>query len=181
MSLEAKEITETTAEQRKTYAAAILNLELEDNATDEQVLAAIQTAQPGVSKIFVEVAEAPSVQDEVTQDIPAAQGERVAGSHGRGDPMATIMIPKQESAGGKDDVAVSVNGFAWGLKRGVDLTVPWRVVVALGYTEQDLITHTDEGDVLIDKSQRIPFNLMDRPSREEIADWFEKTKDAFCP
>lgn len=183
MSLQAIELTDATAQQRLDYATTTLNLDTDEAESDEQIISLIRTAQPGNSKIFVEVSEGPTEQDKAGDIAPPVTGNRIAGSKGKRDPMATIFIPKTEMPMGADDVAVGVNGVVWQLKRGFDLPVPWRVVVALGYTEQDLVTHTETGDVVVNKSQRIPFTFAadGHPDKADIEEWFKNTNEAFCP
>lgn len=193
MALEAIEIAEATAHQRLIYAQDILNLELEGNETEEQVLAQIQKAQPGNSKIFVEMAPPENVQDQAAaaakaaaEEAPPAQDGRITGSLGKGDPICTIMIQamNNEDGSGNDDVAVGVNGRIWQLMRGHDLVVPWRVVAAIGLCEQDLVRHDEDGTVKITKAMRFPISFPDPskiPSKEEVLAWEERTNDAFCP
>jgi hypothetical protein len=80
------------------------------------------------------------------------------------------------------DVGVGVNGMVWQLKRDVNLDVPWRVVEALGLTDQDIVRHTEEGEVVITTSRRVQVQFpLGMPSMDDIKAWRARTDDVFCP
>ena len=178
--IQPKSIAETSPEERRAYATTFLNLDLTGTESDDDILAKITAAQPGLATIFVQVEPAPVPEDEL---LPEEQAGRMAGTLGRGDPRAIIFIPNVESddSTGSADIFVGVNGKGWQLKRGVDLPVPWRVVEALGLTAQDIIRHNEQGDVIKTTAMRFPVQVLKAPSAEEIAAWHERTDNQFCP
>jgi hypothetical protein len=178
--IQPKAIDEASAEERRAYATTFLNLDLVGTESDDDILAKIRAAQPGLATIFVQIEPEPVPETEL---LPEEQAGRMAGSLGRGDPRAVIFIPNVETDDntGSADIYVGVNGKGWQLKRGVDLPVPWRVVEALGLTLQDIIRHDDEGNVIKTAAMRFPVQVMKRPTDEQIAEWHKRTDDQFCP
>lgn len=203
-----KPLDETTDAEKAFYARSILNLDLAPDAKPADIETAIRSAQPNVTQIFVEAAAPEAVQDQAPESAPdpnhvmhpeqlsdprsqmdPAQVSdavvRQVGSLGQNDPRVTIRIGKtdQVDGTGQSDVGVGVNGRVWQIKRGVDVSVPIRVLFALNNCEQDLVTHDPETfEVLINTSNRFPLSLpLGAPSRDEVREWFERTKDQFCP
>jgi hypothetical protein len=153
-------IDHATPEQLRAFATDFLNLEIADDASDEQVSSAIDRAQPGVKTIFVLEADeqqpaigaAPLPED---QDLPPEERRpeeaagRAQGSLGKDDPRWVINIPiiETEDGSGSRDVMVGVNGRAWQMQRGHDINVPHRVVVALDNAVEQVLRHDpDTGD-----------------------------------
>lgn len=177
--------------QRVDYVRNFLNLELAGNESDAEIRAKIERAQPGNTMMFVnepdtpeDVAAAETAQVELKAEEAAG---RQAGTLGKGDPRATIMIPvvETEDGSGSKDVLVGVNGRAWQLKRGVDLDVPWRVVEALRNAVADRVTHRQdeghEGEVIVTPTQRFTLTFPNgQPSAEVIDEWRERTGKQFC-
>lgn len=174
-------LDEAKPEQLRDFALKFLNLDLERNATDAEVRSAIEMAQPGVNTIFVEQDTAPDIERIEPPEGDAV--DRLSGSFGRNDPRAVIRILEVETEDGTGghDVPVGVNGRVWQLKRGVDLPVPWRVVEALGLTIQDIVRHSEDGEVIVRQSARVPITVVQRPSEEAIAAWHAETDAQFCP
>lgn len=184
---------ESTAQQRRDYATDFCNLSIDPDDDDNDIIAKISTSQGGVPK-FIFVQEIPEAQQGAGQfDTPEpVEGQtilRASGTLGQGDPRAVIMIPTIDSDDGRgnDDVIVGVNGRNWQLKRGVELPVPWRVVEALGLTEQDIVRHkpredgTGKVDVVTTKAKRFPVQILTAPTAEEIVEWHKVTDNKFCP
>lgn len=196
MSYTPIKLEDATAAQRLTYARTFLNLDgIDEAASDEQVISAIRSAQPNSPNIFIEEVDPEALQHRAQSASPIgmqfsdpeaeADGATMRGSLGKGDPRATIFIRKVDQADGLGghDVPVGVNGVIWQLKRNEDLNVPWRVVEALGLTDQDIIRHdADTGDVKVTTSRRIvvefPYGM---PAYDEIKAWRERTDSKFCP
>lgn len=168
---------EATPEQLRHYATHFLNLELEPG---EDALAAIERAQPGQTTIFA-LEDAPVIGNVADAAPDVVEGASM-GSLGRDDPKWTVIIPVVESDdnSGKLDVMVGVNGRAWQIRRGVEVTIPHRVKVALDNAESEIVRHDDAGEVDIRKAKRFPPQVITMPRQEEIDAWFEKTKDQFC-
>ncbi len=181
-----KKIADAAPHELRKYAADVLNLDLTGSESDAEVLALVQRAQPGNENIFVE--QTP-VDDEAPltgsfDTINHEEAGRVTGSLGRSDPRVVINIPFQgEDNIGRADVAVGVNGVIWQIKRNHNVTVPWRVVVALGLTVQDIVRHDMEKDeVIITPTMRFPVTFPEgRPDPAVIEAWMERTAEAFCP
>lgn len=190
MAIKPIALKDSTPEQRTAYVMNFLNLEvsgLEDEAT---IMAKLLQAQPGATTIFVNEADTPDdiaqiEREEVTlrqEELPGKQ----TGSLGQGDPRAVIMIPviDTEDNSGSRDVVVGVNGRAWQLKRGADLSVPWRVVEALQNAVADTVRHRNdeghEGEVLVTKSRRVTFEFIEKPTKAEIDAWHERVDSEFC-
>lgn len=181
----------STPEQRAAYVRNFLNLEVSGLDTETQIMAKLLQAQPGTTVIFVNEADAPEdvAAAETVGEVPLRPEEakgKQAGSLGKGDPRAIIMIPNVESedGSGSRDVLVGVNGRGWQLKRGVDLPVPWRVVEALQNAVADVVRHRSdeghEGEVQVTKAKRFNFEFIEKPSAAEIAAWHERIDSQFC-
>lgn len=191
MAITPKKLDDASAQERRLFAANFLNLDLDASASDDAVLSAIRQAQPGSEMIFVEEA-APQIPENVDPAVAAKLTEmiaedvgRQAGSLGKGDPRALIIIPELENSEGKNtDVFVGVNGRVWQLKRGVELDVPYRVIEALRNAKADVVTHSTDadslGDVNVRTVQRVPFEGQIMPTAAEIEAWRESTGSEFC-
>jgi len=190
MHLKQVPLEEASADERLVYAREILNLDLDEGSTDEQVISKIRSAQPGLTGIFVpEEPEAETERQEPPhmREALVAEAEQQAsrGSLGRDDPKAVINITEMETeeseSASRVGVMVGVNGVFWQLQRGVNASVPWRVVEALRNTEQTIIRHDKDGNTISRKHQRVPFTIVTQPSAEEIAAWHKRTDAVFCP
>lgn len=184
MPIKNKLLADAEPHEIRAFATNFLNLDMTGSENDAEVLAMVERAQPGISLIFVEEKEEAEGPLTGTYDIIQQDDGRLTGSLGRGDPRVVINIPfGSEDTIGRADVGVGVNGVVWQLRRGQNIKVPWRVVEALGLTEQDVIRHDMEKDeVIITKAMRFPIQFPEgMPSRETIAEWRERTDDSFCP
>lgn len=181
-------LTEATDDQKRAFATNFLNLDVAADASPDKIDSAIRQAQPNTTTIFVmdsdeamqEAAEAPNPEDVITRTEDAG---RSVGSLGKGDPRWIINIPVIESQDGSGarDVEVGVNGRAWQIRRGDDVSVPHRVVLALDAAMQTIVEHNmDNGDTTTREARRIGYQVIEKPSKAEIDDWFERTKDEFC-
>lgn len=186
MSIRSIPLAEATADQARSFATDFLNIDIEADANEATVRAAIERAQPGVSTIFAQEADTPIPAE--GEPIPPALLKpeevtgKLAGTLGQGDPRAVIEIPMVETDddSGAADVFVGVNGRHWQLKRGVALNVPWRVVAALDLTVATIVRHDDAGDEVRHDAKRLPYHFIEKPSAAEIDAWHERTKDEFC-
>lgn len=189
MPIISKTIPEANLAELKDYASRFLNLELAGNETEAKLIAKIKTVQQH-ENIFVESDDAPpTVQEEAIANpeqntaapVPTAPELRASGSLGKDDPKCVINIGMDNREGSSNaDVGVAVNGVAWQIKRGVDATVPWRVVEALEAAEEHVIRHVTlpDGDVDVVETYVKRFNLGfpgGKPSKEEIDAWHERT------
>lgn len=183
--MQQKAIADAAPHELRAYATTFLNLDLTGSENDVEILAAIQRAQPNIETIFVlEMPQSDEPAFGTFDAIAEEPSDRIAGSLGRSDPRVVINIPfTGEDTIGRADVPVGVNGVVWGLKRGQNCTVPWRVVEALGLTLQDIVRHDMEKDeVIVTQAMRYPIQFPEgRPSADVIKAWHEATDDAFCP
>lgn len=191
---------EATPDQKRAYARDFLNLELQPNATDDQVDSLLRSAQPGIAMIFYleeeEVAPAPAPNKPlapgalkfedgaVEAELRPEEGPgRQVGSLGKEDPRWLIEIPvveTEDGSGGKD-VIVGVNGRAWQIKRGVEVSLPHRVIVALDHAVTSVLRHNpDNGDDIRRESKRFPYQIIERPSKDAIAAWDKAMASQFC-
>lgn len=184
-----KKYADATAAQIRDYAINFLQLEVKPTATESDILALVQSAQPGQEFIFVTYEE-PAALQEVGADVSAFDipdvrvddNARGKGTLGQRDPRCIIMIPATDTPDGQLAVEVGVNGMCWQLKRGVDLDIPLRVFMNLMNTEQEIIRHDpDNDDVITTKALRFPIQVRSAPSAEEIAKWEQEMSGQFCP
>ena len=192
MAITSVALDDSTPAQRRRFATEFLSLDLPAESSDDQVLALIQRAQPGVATIFVMEAPAVAVVDAVPDATlpvhsglrPEEQGSPTAGSLGAGDPRFKIIIPvldTDDTADAAQDVLVGINGRAWQLRRGAELNVPARVVEALNSTIARFYKHDDQGNETARDAKRIPFEVLERPSAEAMAEWHARTDAQFNP
>lgn len=192
MAIKNVPLADATTEQKRLFVTNFLNLEVAGDASPDQVDALIQRAQPGTTMIFFEeadeVAPPPTTTSEGAPLPPEALkpeevGGRGQGTLGKGDPRWLIEIPIVESddGTGSRDVEVGVNGRAWQMKRGVALSVPHRVVLALDLAVADVVRDNMEtGERTVHQAKRFPYQVHERPTAEEIAKWHELTDAEFC-
>lgn len=190
-------IAEATPAQMRDFATKFLNLDLAADASDDNVRSAVAAAQPGAALIFaLPAADAPTEEEEQREaaklagapdDVVAAVGgDRSVGTLGRGDPRYLIHIPviETEDESGSMDVEVGVNGRAWKIMRGVDASVPARVVEALKNARGLSIRHVPDthGNVDVTETpfQRHGFNVLESPTKAEMDEWHRQTDDIVC-
>lgn len=173
-------LDEATAAQKRSFATDFLNLDVPADAGEEAIDALIAQAQPGATMIFVQDAEpsqadAPAISDE-------SETGRMVGTLGKTDPRYTILIPVVDSDDdtGAADVVVGVNGRAWQIKRGVEVSVPARVFFALENASGDKIDHVGRGEDIaevVTKFKRFPVQVLERPTEAELKAWHERVDD----
>jgi hypothetical protein len=182
MAIKPTTLDEATEEQVRAYASDFLNLDVPEGADHTALVAMIERAQPNNRSMFYEEKPAPAeaAPEGPSEELGSSKGQM--GSLGKNDPRWTINIPivDTEDNSGKNDVLVGVNGRAWQIKRGVDVSVPHRVVVALQNAETNIIRHDEEGDVVQRLAKRFPFHAVEMPTQAEIDHWTEITGKQFC-
>lgn len=187
-------LDQATPSQRRAYATTFLQLDVADTSSDDEVLSAIQRAQPNVTTIFAMDEAAPAPVEAPTNGgfvapvnpvlRPEEQNRPTTGSLGHGDPRYIINIPVIDGDDTNDasqDVFVGVLGRAWQLRRGVDLNVPARVVEALKNTIATSYNHDDSGNETARDVKRIPYQTVEAPTAEQIADWHARTDHLLNP
>lgn len=185
MKFESKNIADATPAELRAFAQSFLGIPV-DGMTDAKVAASIRAAHEGET-IFVTKADEPS--DQTGSPPPEVVGSNVTevgkteGGLGRNDPKVQIMIHSEERDGvvTSHHKEVGVNGQVWLLKRGVSLTVPYRVYEVLNNAERDAITHDGQGEVVSQKMKSTPFNVERMPPQAEIDAWRERVSKELMP
>lgn len=77
-------------------------------------------------------------------DAPAADASQTD-MKGSADKKYRLTIFEQDGVGGRDPVKVQVNGYMWLIKRGVEVTVPERVVTVLRNAVTTVFEKDDDG------------------------------------
>lgn len=194
LKMQQKNILEATPAEIKAFAINFLGLDIDPGADDAAIFASVQQAHPGET-IFVPLDDAdqpvidqagdpPPRVEGSTQPEHGAQRQGLAGSLGRDDPKVTILIHNEERDGEvySRDKEVGVNGRVWLLQRGKEITIPYRVFLALESAVKDSITHNKStGEVISTKVKSVPYNAINRPSSEEIDAWHKRVDQQFCP
>ncbi len=184
-----KPLVDATDAELRTFATEFLGLEVEPDSSSTAIASLILTAQgwagDGTEMIFV--VEAPEAQSQAgapppfvpgaTAPVPAAPQGAMHGSLGHEDPKVTIRISNENRNGEvySRDVAVGVNGRCCQLRRNVDVTIPYRVYLALRGAVEDSVTHDARtGEEMHTDVDRVPFTVIRLPSDEEVAAWHTK-------
>jgi hypothetical protein len=187
-------LSEATLDQKRAFVTQFLNLDIGDDASEAEIDAKIALAQPGSPIIFAEETDETLAAEQAEaaaivaapDDSPQAGPGGMVGTLGRGDPRALIEIPVVDTKDGSGtaDVNVGVNGRVWQLKRGFELNVPWRVVVALQNAIGNKVQHVDKGNGVVDEivtpTRRVGFSFLEKPKAAEIDAWLERSGAEFC-
>ena len=177
-----KKIDDATPEEVKEFASRFLGIPTAE-LTDGQIAAKVRAATE-TDMIYVSV---PPEEQEMTGHPPIAVEDDVAaklqGGLGHSDPQVKLILHNEE----KDGVIVSrhkevgVNGVVWLLKRGTEITIPYRVYLALNNAARDVITHDGTGEVMTQTVKSTPFNVTKLPTDDEVAAWEKRTATQFVP
>lgn len=180
---ETVKIDDATPTQLRDYASTFLGIPITDD-DDAAVLAKVRAANEG-DTIYVRVGDPETSQTgspppKVEED---RMGGGIVGSLGRKDPKVRLVLHAEE----KDGVVlnrhkeVGVNGQCWLLKRGEEITIPYRVYEALNNAERHVITMTPDGEQREQVVKNVPFNIVHMPSAAEIDAWHRETDNQFVP
>lgn len=180
---ETRQIDEATPDELRAYATQFLGIQTEGD-TDGEVMAKVRAANEG-DTIFVAVAtDEPA--DQTGSPPPAPATENVGGllgGLGREDPKVQLTLHAED----RDGVVVNrhkevgVNGRVWLLQRGISITIPYRVYLALELAEREAITHDGEGNVRVQRVKNTPYNIERMPGPEEIREWHARVDSQFVP
>lgn len=179
---ETVKLADSKPEQRREFAQRWLGVSV-DGLTDDEVLAKITASHEG-DTIFLEKDAPPVDQTGSPPPKPGEiQGGGIVGSLGRGDPKVRIVVHAEERDGVVDNrhLPVGVNGMVWLLKRGEEITIPYRVFEALNNAERHVITMTKDGEQREQRVKNSPFNIVHMPPAEEIAAWHERVDQLHLP
>lgn len=182
-------ILDADTAQRRTFATDFLGLDIEPGDSDDTIMSKILIANGGAELIFVSAE--PEPVDQTGAAPPLALGSslpepvgRMQGTLGRDDPKVTILINNEERNGViyDRDVAVGVNGTVWQLRRGVAITIPYRVYEALKIAVRDVITHDpNTHEEHHTAAPALPYSVQALPPQAEVDAWRARTDAAFCP
>jgi hypothetical protein len=193
-------IAQANQKQLYEHATLVLGLDVKPGTRPDHILAKIRTVKPDIAEVMAgdELAlpiqpAAPAPAHNVGA-LAAAEAARQSGGVEPGpghhdDPRVHITIPETLDAGGDRDVAVSVNGFQWLIRRNVETPVPYRVFEALQIAWQDLYEQkkpdspTDRPETIKRTVLSYPFNvnMAKMPSAEAIAAYHARTAGVFAP
>jgi hypothetical protein len=166
----------------KAYAEVQLGLEIKTGMNGATIRAKIKTVAPETThipgKVVAESAHAPAP---VAAPKVKAEVIRYDLNNPNADPKAVIKIHKTADGMRARDVTVSVNHNVWQMQRGVDVTIPYRVLLALrnavemrpvltGETNQFGMPEYEYQEVI-----SYPFDTIELPTKEEIERWHRET------
>lgn len=179
-TFEEKNIAEASSEEIRDYATTFLGIPTE-GISDAEVRAKVEAATDGET-IFVRVSAEPADMAGVPP-MAVESDAKLQGGLGHGDPKVTLVLHNEERDGNvvNRHKEVGVNGVVWLLKRGEEISIPYRVFLALNNAERAVITHNGEGEVMTQSVKSTPFNIVAMPSRDEIAAWEARTGGQFVP
>lgn len=175
-------ISEASPQQLHDFAVSFLGIDVENMSADT-MLSTIMAANGGSETIFTLDEAGPTAQDEAAEagvSPTPARGGGMQGSLGHEDPKVKCII-NAENRNGETydrDVEIGVNGRAWQLKRGVPLTIPYRVYLAALSAVQTNYSHTVVGNETVETASnapRVPIQVLELPTKEEIDAWHEAT------
>lgn len=167
-----------TEAQLRDFAEVTLQLGGADKAAPADLKAMVRNAWPN-DFIYADVAELPQDDAEQSEEVRAVAQIKALGSGGRDDPKWIVEIASTELPGGKDPVPVSVNGHNVLIQRNMPVEIPHRYIEAL----RKAVRISMRQDLDTNKTTRTSFTnypigiVHDQPTQQEIADWFERTKD----
>jgi len=175
-------IADATDEQLTAFAEATLQLDASGAKERGALLALILTAWPQ-DYILAELAETPEGFDsEQDEQVRVVAQLKLAGGIGDNDPKWVIRIGATELPGGKDPVPAGVNGRTVVIQRNTEVEVPHRYVLALQSARRETVQQNLEtGEITRTAFSNYPIEVLERPSKAEIADWHARTDGVFAP
>jgi hypothetical protein len=157
--------------------------------SDERIAELKAQAQQSVSRDIDEVALLEQFKKEALERATAALKEQAEAevsesnaNEGRGLPDAhgfskkrfRIFIHESQNASDPKEQPVSINGYAWNIKRGVDVLVPPEVVHVLENAITEVVVQA-EGGLITRPAHRIPFQNYGEATAADLAK-FEQVK-----
>lgn len=126
-----------------------MDKQLADMTKDELIAQAKETYSVDLSKSMARDDMIQKIEKLAVDSVPLqVHVERTANTV---EPMYELMIHEQEGDHGNDDVAVSVNGRAYVIKRGHKVVVPESILHVLNNAVQTVFTR-DAGGNLVERS-----------------------------
>ncbi len=176
-----KPIAKASDAELRDFAELVLQLNAEGCGTRARLLALIRPAWPA-DYIFVEAADAAAAGDgeEPQADAarPQAQVKLAGGGGSKDDPKWLIRISATELTGGKDPVPVGVNGHIVVIQRNMEVEVPHRYIEALRNAVRVSVAQDPRTqEFTLSAFTNYPLEIIERPSRDEIEAFRERTKD----
>lgn len=171
-------LADATDDQLRDFAELTLQLDVTGTSDRSNLLSLIQTAWP---QDFLMAEEAAEASDEQTQKI-APHADRIAGGIGDNDPKVILVVREDDKPGGKEPVALGVNGRTIVLQRNVRVEVPYRFYLnlrdaAYGSVVQDPVTK----EAVETQSPRYNIVVESLPTPAEIAEWHARVDDLVMP
>lgn len=181
-------IEEATLKQLRDYAELSLGLSVADNASQDQMTAAILEVDSDRTIIITDEASGemepgqtntgnrPSYMANIDQLPGAIRPMKGKGPAYKTDPLVVIVIAKEDKPGGHDDVSVGVNGSCMQIPRGRACEVPYRFFMVLVNAQKLVIEHDLSNPLEVKEIKKVvpsyPVEVKVSPPREEIMKWF---------
>lgn len=127
---------------------------MEFQAEESEPTVAVNEADGGIA-----MTDEQKVDEEAVAKAKAEAEAAAADVHGKQDPKFRIVIHEGEGVEGRLPVKLSVNGYAWEIKRGKEVVVPKRVVDALKNAVKTEITMTESGEYIERNVPRFAFSV----------------------
>lgn len=183
-------IEEANAAQLRYYAETVLGLDgVKPGQSAGHLIGKIQAASPDITQVEVPetMIEAPEAIQPGKPAAPASASPAPSGREGghfRYDPKVTLQVQSTNDGSRPKRVFVACNGDVIEIKRGVDVTIPYRFFLALENAVELRPRESDEinpntGMPVIEMVEQpsYPYSVKAMPSAEEIAAWHARTKD----
>jgi hypothetical protein len=172
-----KLIVDASDAELKDFAEVTLVLDVPERTTRADLMALIGPAWPA-PHIFVEAADVDEREDVQTDEARAVARVRLNVGGASEDPKWLIRIANTELPGGRDPVPVGVNGRHVVIQRGVEVEVPHRYIEAIQNAVRISVTQDQRTQEMHTTSfSNYPLEIIERPSKADIAAWFERTKN----
>lgn len=174
MQIAKKPIEEASDADLRAFAIDFMQLELAENATRAQTLAALSKVwkQP-----FINVTAS---DDAVQGDSPAVQPKVEAKdltTRYQDDPVVECIIGTTSYPGGEEPASPCVNGKMLVVPRNIKVKLPYRFYDALRNSYEDVSRPGPNNTITTTRTTNFPLQEVVLPPQSEIDAWHERTKD----
>lgn len=180
------------------YAGTVLGLDVKRGQSNTHLIGLIQSAKPGLDEIPLppKGPEPMDLDSAAAAEIPAppspelvTRGSRSGAlQHYSKDPKVRLRVEQTTDKTRAKDVTVAPNGDVFRWQRGVDVSVPYRVYLALRDAKEMEAVETGEINPISGLPKKVwqevqsyPFTILQMPSEEEIAAFHKATDNAAPP